>query len=192
MGCEGENVMNSSNSMPRVLGWVVGALSLIILAQTLISLRVHKSFQFLLMNYWTVVNTVFDFAVGWINLPWFSVSEAEQHFIVILTVCQSALLNSSRRYGASYLYSAIAVIVFLLINIAVFGIIPDSFILTPIFVAILVLALPFHLERTGDIRLKGYSANLVGVMSIFFVIASVNYVFTAIEDAARTIASPPV
>ena len=172
--------MNTSNSVPRVLGWLVGGLSLVYLMQAVISFRLHQSIQFLIISYQMTVYHAFSFLTGWINLSWFSLSDVERHFIVILVICQSTLLNSMRRHRSSYSFFGIAVLLFLLLDILIFGLIPDEFIVTPIFVTILMMVLPFYLERSGDIQLQGYSTNFIGITSVFLVITAVNYVLTIV------------
>jgi hypothetical protein len=172
--------MNTSNSVPRVLGWLVGGLSLVYLVQALISFHLHQSIQFLIISYQMTVYHFFNFLTGWIDLSWFNLSDVERHFVVILAICQSALLNSSSRYANRHLFLVIAVVLFLLLDVIIFGLIPDEFIVTPIFVAILMMVLPFYLERSGDIRLQGYSTNFMGITSVFLVITSVNYVLTIV------------
>ena len=172
--------MNPSYSMPRVLGWLLGGLSLVTLAQLLISLRLHSSIQYLIISYRIVVYQVFDFLIGWIHLSWFHVSDIEQHFIIILAICQSALLNANKKYANSILFFVISIVVFLLLDVIIFGFVPDSFVITPLFVVILMLLLPFYLERQGDIRLEGYSSNLIGITVFFFAIILVNRVLTIV------------
>jgi hypothetical protein len=176
----GGAIMNTTNSMPRVLGWLIGGLSLVSLVRDLISLQLHQSIHFLISSYRTVVDQLFDFATGWINVPWFNVSGIERHFIIIMVICQSALLNVSRKYGNSYIFFALSVALFAIIDTIIFGIMPDSFVITPVFVAILILLFPLYVERSGDIRLEGYSSNLVGITIFFFTIALVNYVLTSV------------
>ena len=168
--------MNTPNSMPRVLGWLIGGLSLVSLVQSSISFLLHPSIQLLINSYRLVVAEIFKFLTGWIGLAWFNISEIERHFIVILVICQSALLNSSRRYSESHLLFAVGVVLFAIVDTVVFGIMPDGFILTPLFVAGLMLFLPIYLERTGDLRLQDYNANLVGITIFFLIITTVNYV----------------
>ena len=172
--------MDASNAMPRVLVWLIGGLSLVSLVQSSISLLLHPSIQLLIGSYGLAVGEFFKFLTGWIGLPWFNVSRVEQHFIVILVICQSALLNSSRRYRESHLLFAAGVVLFAIADTIVFGIMPDSFILTPLFVAGLMLFLPFYLERTGELRLQNYHVNLIGITIFFLVITTVNYVMTIV------------
>lgn len=113
--------MNTSNAMPRVLGWLIGGLSLVSLVQSSISLLLHPSIQLLIGSYGLAVAELFKFLTGWIGLPWFNISEIERHFIVILVICQSALLNSGRRYRESHLLFAAGVVLFAIVDTAVFG-----------------------------------------------------------------------
>lgn len=172
--------MDASNAMPRVLVWLIGGLSLVSLVQSSISLLLHPSIQLLVGSYGLAVSEFFKFLTGWIGLPWFNISSIEQHFIVIAVICQSALLNSSRRYRKSWPFFAAGVVLFAITDTIVFGIVPDSFILTPLFVAGLMLFLPFYLERTGELRLQNYRANLVGILIFFLVITTINYVITIV------------
>lgn len=172
--------MNTPNSMPRVVGWLIGALSLVTLVQALISFRLHASIQYLVLSYHVAVSHLFGVLTGWITLPWFSVNQIEQHFIVILAICQSVLLKASRRHAGSTASLILAGALFLLADIVIFGLIPDSFLITPVFVAILMLVAPLYLERNGDIRPVGYTTNLIGITSFFLAITVINSVLTIV------------
>jgi hypothetical protein len=172
-------ITNPSYSMARVLAWLVGGLSLVSLVQLSISLRLHASVQLLIDSYRVIVAELFGLLTGWIGLAWFNVSELERHFIIIVVICQSALLARRGGLAGSTLYAWLGIALLAVLDTIVFGIMPDGFILTPVFTAVVMLFLPIYLERTGEWRLEGYSANLVGITMFFLIITSINYVMTA-------------
>jgi hypothetical protein len=170
--------MNTSNPLPQVFGWLLGGLSLLILVGDLISLLLHQSVHFLTYGYNAVLAACFDFVTRWISSSWFSISGLERHLIVILVVCQTALM-SAFKIGGNYIVYATSIFLISVFYTIVFGIMPDGFRLLPTVIAIVALLLPVYIEKAGDIRAQGYSGNLIGITVFFFIIATINYVLRA-------------
>lgn len=169
----------------RVLGWILGALSILNLVEDLNLTRIAGFLQQWLDAYSALTRFISDVLFGWIDFGWVSLSQAEANVMVLASVVSAAF---SRAYARPQIaskadaivlpamYTAILVLIFVLLPALL---LPGSLGLTGAGGGLgLILALAFLTKRQTDDRIPpaaNVAQELVGVAGIAAILIAASY-----------------
>lgn len=173
----------------NVLGWILGAMSLLNLVQDIGVISVFGKLKAWMSAYSLFVNNAGSLLFGWINYYWFSVTVSEHHALVISWIFAAAVARAEYRvayYQCRDVCPWIRLTAKATVLLLIWGVGPLLLvIILPDFLGVIICALIYlyfamaTMVRVADDiqRASGQSIRreLVGVVGVFLVLVALNY-----------------
>jgi hypothetical protein len=190
----GSSAISTSHKVFRplpVLGWALGAMSLMNLAHEAANFRLFGRLEEWVFAYGLLVKRVGEFLFGWIHLGWITISAEEHHVLVLAIVLGSAASRAEYRHqrgkDEDLGYSIVAAFGFVGF-LFVWPFLPA--LLLPGYWGVggslvgLTLAAVARINTSLNDKDLSFAPNallrreLVGILSLFVVLVAVNYAYS--------------
>ncbi len=158
----------------NLVGWVLGAFSLLYLIDELSPARLYGALERWMDAYAALVARVSDFALGWIDFRWMDISDAESHILILASVLVSAYVRAEWRTerfnGQGVISLVFMALYFFLVYVAVFVVapavlLPGIFGLVGAVLGVIFIMLVYFVPDSAD---RGYASRgmIIGELGV--------------------------